>query len=46
MDEAPHSMGLQFYAGEIRIDSVKTTNGKAYKLLSLPYFLGFQTIGY
>lgn len=46
MDEAPHQMAIRFYAGEIRIDEVKTTSGKEYKLLSLPYFLAFQTTAY
>tara|TARA_A100000171_G_C2121656_1_gene141130 strand:- start:31 stop:1395 length:1365 start_codon:yes stop_codon:yes gene_type:complete len=46
MEEAPHEMAIRFYAGEIRIDDAKTSSGKEYKLLSMPYFLAFQVREY
>lgn len=39
MDNVDHQMAVRLYPGELRIDDVKTLNGKNFKLLSLPYFL-------
>lgn len=42
MDEAPHSLAVRFYSGELSITEAQTTSGKTYRLLNLPYFLGTQ----
>ena len=42
MDEAPHNMAVRFYAGDVNISEVKTTQNKTFFLLSLPYFLVSQ----
>lgn len=42
MDNVPHNMALRFYAGEIKISEIRTSNGKKYFLLNLPYFLVSQ----
>lgn len=42
MDEAPHNMAVRFYAGDLNISEVKTTQNKTFFLLSLPYFLVSQ----
>jgi len=46
MDAAPHNMALRFYAGGISITNAVTPNGKAFKLLNLPYYLVSQTEQY
>lgn len=38
MDAAPHAMAVRFYAGEVAVTKATTPMGKAYKLLSLPYY--------
>jgi len=42
MDRCPHHYAIRLYAGELRIDNMKTRKGKAYQLLNLPYFLAAQ----
>jgi len=42
MDEAPHSLAVRFYSGELSVTEAQTTSGKIYKLLNLPYYLGTQ----
>lgn len=42
MDVAPHNMAVRFYAGDINISAIRTTEQKNYYLLSLPYFLVSQ----
>jgi predicted AAA+ superfamily ATPase len=39
MDMAPHSYAVRLYAGPLQETVSKTSSGKAYKLLNLPYFL-------
>jgi predicted AAA+ superfamily ATPase len=39
MDKAPHSYAVRLYAGPLQETISKTSSGKAYKLLNLPYFL-------
>ncbi len=39
MDRCPHSFAVRVYGGKLSIDELKTTKGKIYKLLNLPYFL-------
>lgn len=42
MDEAPHALAVRFYAGNLRVSTVKTSAGKPYFLLDLPYYLVSQ----
>lgn len=42
MDIAPHNVAIRFYAGALHISDAITRNGKQYKILNLPYFLGSQ----
>ena len=40
MDRCEHHYAIRMYKGKWQIDDVKTSRGKMYKLLSIPYFLG------
>jgi uncharacterized protein len=42
IDEAPHTMAVRFYAGELSITLATTPKGKQFHLLNLPYFLVSQ----
>lgn len=42
MDRSPLHFAIRLYAGEIKLDELKTKNGKPFHLLSLPYFLASQ----
>jgi hypothetical protein len=46
MENAPHSMAIRFYAGELQITNVITGTGKKYKLLNIPYYLVSQLENY
>ncbi len=46
MDEAPHSLAVRLYAGNLRISTVHTSSGKPYFLLDLPYYLTSQLQAY
>ncbi len=46
MEQCPHEFAVRMYAGEIEINAVQTPNGKKFKLLNLPYFLGTQIEAY
>ncbi len=39
MDLSPLHFAIRFYAGSRQLDKLRTTRGKAFYLLSLPYFL-------
>ncbi len=39
IDEAPHPYAIRLYAGNVNIRKATTIKGKAFYLLSLPYFL-------
>ncbi len=39
MDRCPHDYAVRVYSGGLSIDELKTTRGKTYRLLNLPYFL-------
>lgn len=39
MDRCPHHYAVRVYSGKLRIDELKTSKGKIYRLLNLPYFL-------
>lgn len=42
IDRCPHHYAIRLYAGELKIDQIKTRKGKEYQLLNLPYFLAAQ----
>jgi hypothetical protein len=42
MDRVDHSFAIRLYADELRIEQARTTEGKEFYLLNLPYFLGTQ----
>jgi predicted AAA+ superfamily ATPase len=42
MDSCPHGYAVRMYAGKFEIHTATTTNGKEFKLLNLPYFLGLK----
>ena len=46
MDESDLTFAIRFYSGEINFSNVTTSNGKVFRLLSLPYFLGTQIDNY
>lgn len=39
INRARHSFAVRLYAGELAIEEAKTLDGKAFRLLNLPYFL-------
>ncbi len=39
MDSVDHPFAIRVYSGPFRIDEVKTTNGKLFKLINLPFYL-------
>jgi len=39
MNRAPHNFAVRVYSGRLSIDNVKTTQGKKYFLLNLPFYL-------
>jgi hypothetical protein len=39
MDAADHTLAVRLYGGVLKIDKVKTLQGKEYTLLNLPYYL-------
>ena len=46
MDRCPHGFAVRFYKGPVRMEDMKTRKGKAYKLMSLPYFLAGKLRSY
>jgi len=46
MEQCPHGFAVRMYAGSLEINDVETPNGKKFKLLNLPYFLGTQIESY
>jgi len=38
MDRVEHPWAIRLYAGEIGMDRVRTTKGKSFYLLNLPYY--------
>jgi uncharacterized protein len=46
MDLAPHNMAIRFYAGDVSISEINTSEGKLYYMLNLPYFLVSQIDDY
>lgn len=41
-----HPFAVRVYGGEFAIQDTKTPEGKAYKLMYLPYYLGTQLYKY
>jgi len=39
IDMAPHSFALRLYAGQFSIEDARTSQGKPFRLLNLPYFM-------
>ncbi len=39
MDESSNTLAIRFYPREVHLEEVKTSNGKEFSLLSLPYYL-------
>jgi uncharacterized protein len=46
METAPHHTAVRFYGGPISRDSLTTPSGKAFQLLSLPYYLAGRISAY
>jgi uncharacterized protein len=46
MEEAPHDLAIRFYSGDFMITQAKTTSGKEYQIMNLPYYLGTQLVEY
>ena len=42
IDIAPHNYAVRIYAGRLKIDKIKTTKGKKFFLLNLPFYLTGQ----
>lgn len=38
MNEAPHDVAVRFFAGDFSIMKARTTEGKEFKLLNMPYY--------
>ena len=38
MESAPHNTAIRFYAGEVSITKVSTSEGKQFNLVNLPYY--------
>ncbi|MBU8911846.1 MAG: AAA family ATPase [Desulfobacterales bacterium] len=39
IDRAPHNYAVRIYSGQLKIDQIKTLNGKDFILLNLPFYL-------
>ncbi len=39
MEKSPHVYAVRIYSGKIRIDPVRLSSGKTYRLCSVPYYL-------
>jgi uncharacterized protein len=46
MDDAPHDRAVRVYGGKLVIEKHKTSNGKEFFLLNLPYFLSYDMLSY
>ena len=46
MDSVEHSYAIRIYAGDFELTSAKTTRGKQYQLLNLPYYLAGKLFKY
>jgi uncharacterized protein len=46
LDHSPLHFAIRFYAGSRQLDELKTSNGKPFYLLSLPYFLASRIEAY
>jgi len=39
IDRAPHNYAVRIYSGQLKVDQIKTLNGKDFILLNLPFYL-------
>lgn len=46
VDVSDHPYAIRFYAGSFSVETHKTTSGKSYFLMNLPYYLATQLEGY
>lgn len=46
MDQAEHGFAVRLYAGKLEVEDAVTVEGKEFKLLNLPYYLGGKVEGY
>lgn len=46
MDQAEHGFAVRLYAGKLVVEDAVTLEGKVFKLLNLPYYLGGKVDGY
>jgi hypothetical protein len=46
MEQSPSSLAIRLHQGKAAVDEIKTTSGKVYSLLSLPYFLAASLENY
>ncbi|NTV82826.1 MAG: ATP-binding protein [Bacteroidales bacterium] len=42
MEFTPHNLAVRLYPGKVTIDRIRSTTGKEFILLNLPYYLGSQ----
>lgn len=46
IDRSPNNIAVRLYAGELKIENLKTTKGKPFILLNLPYYLSTKISAY
>lgn len=46
IDRADHNLAVRLYAGKLSVEEAVTLEGKAYRLLNLPYYLGGRIESY
>lgn len=46
MDRCPHDLAVRLYKGPCRIEDTRTTAGKPFRLVNLPYFLASRIADY
>jgi predicted AAA+ superfamily ATPase len=39
VDRAPHIWAIRFYSGKMKVEDARTSSGKNYKLINLPFYL-------
>jgi len=42
MDQVPHSIAVRVWQGAFSIEKARTTNGKEFTLLNLPFYLVYR----
>ena len=46
MNDVSHTTAIRLYAGKMQRNTIETSEGKSYSLLSLPYYLAGKIEGY